>query len=94
MNMTVFSVYGRHTWALGVIVFECDLVFGIYVHMWKYVVCVSADVYVCARLHVGIQCVGVVGSSCMPAFRSIRQEVLWPPVPQEDRGGHLGQGGG
>ena len=54
--------------------------------------CVSADVYVCAHLHVGIQYAGVVGSSCVPAFKPIRQEALWPPVSEEDRGGQLGLG--
>lgn len=52
----------------------------------------SEDVYVCACLHAGIQYVGVVGSSCVPAFKPIRQEVLWPPVPEEDGGGQLGPG--
>lgn len=57
---------------------------------------VSADVYVCVHLHVGIGYVGVVGSSCVPAFKPIRQEALWPPeeATEEDRGGQLGQGRG
>lgn len=32
-------------------------------------VCLHADVYVCAFLHVGILCVGVVGSGCVPASK-------------------------
>lgn len=43
--------------------FEHDLVFCICVHMWKSVsgVCLHADVYVCACLHVGTLYVGVAG---------------------------------
>ena len=56
-------------------------------------VCFFADDHVHACLHASIPYVGVVGSSCVSAFKPIGQEALWPPVAEEDRGDLLGQGG-
>lgn len=72
--LPLLFVCGGHTCALGVIVFEHDLVvFCICVHRWKSVsgVCLHADVYVCACLHASILYVGVVRSGCVPASKPI-----------------------
>lgn len=53
--------------------------------------CLCAGVYECACLRAGILYVGVVGSGCVPASKSIRQEALGP-VPEEARGGWAASG--